>query len=480
MNGRISKNAEIKAVIYKNGTELKDAGFVISETELVADSSDSGWFRLQEKAKSSGDGEYSIKITAVDSYGQESFAERTFRCDKTPPVLAITEQPASGYSTSTLVVKGTASDANLKTSALKVSLIPSDETKAVKIGVVEFTEPEDGSNEYKWEATFTNLQAEYTLKVTAEDSNKNASEITGSTFMVDLEGPVLSGEIKAGTSEENASLPGNDGTFFVNGKNSVYIKGKVTDYPSGMKSSAYYSVYENITVNEQEKTVADDSKVTEVNLESDGSFMIVVDKSKITKSGAIKAVFFDKAGNYTKTDLLNITFDPTVPKIQSATIADNKDGFTAFESEKITIGSGTSAKTYRNFYINSNNKTWTETDSEGNVVSHTEYPFAISGVATDNLGLKEVKLELSGAKMAASTGSTGTDSGSAGVVQNTFTITDEEKLANWSFEGLDLSGVSTGTLAKITITDKAGNTATEEINIQIDKEKPAALNRRFL
>ena len=474
VSGRISKKAEIKAVIYKNGTELEDAGFVIPESKLVADPSDSGWFKWEGKAKTSGDGEYSIKITAVDSYGQESFAERTFRCDKTPPVLSITEQPASGYSTSTLVVKGTASDANLKTSALKVSLIPSDETKPVKIGVVEFTEPEDDSNEYKWEATFTNLQAEYTLKVSAEDSNKNASEITGSTFMVDLEGPVLSGEIKAGTSEENASLPGNDGTFFVNGKNSVYIKGKVTDYPSGMKSSAYYSVYENITVNEQEKTVADASKVTEVNLESDGSFTIVVDKSKITKSGAIKAVFFDKAGNYTKADLLNITFDPTVPKIQSAAIEDNKDGFTAFESEKITIGSGTSAKSYRNFYINSNNKTWSETDSEGNVVSHTEYPFAISGVATDNLGLKEVKLELSGAKMAASTGSNGTDSGSAGVVQNTFTITDEEKLANWSFDGLDLSGVSTGTLAKITITDKAGNTATEEINIQIDKEKPAA------
>lgn len=474
VSGRISKNAEIKAVIYKNGTELKDAGFVIPESKLVQDSSDSGLFRWQGKAKSSGDGEYSIKITAVDSYGQESFAERTFRCDKTPPVLAITEQPASGYSTSTLVVKGTASDANLKTSALKVSLISSDETKAVKIGVVEFTEPEDGSNEYKWEATFTNLQAEYTLKVTAEDSNKNASEITGTTFMVDLEGPVLSGEIKAGTSEENASLPGNDGTFFVNGKNSVYIKGKVTDYPSGMKSSAYYSVYENITVNEQEKTVADASKVTEVNLESDGSFTIVVDKSKITKSGAIKAVFFDKAGNYTKTDLLNITFDPTVPKIQSATIADNKDGFTAFESNKITFEDGTSAKSYRNFYINSNNKTWSETDSEGNLVSHTEYPFAISGVATDNLGLKEVKLELSGAKMAVVANSTTEGASSSGEVKDSFTITDEEKLANWSFEGLDLTGVETGTLAKITITDKAGNTATEEIYIQIDKEKPAA------
>ncbi|MDY6398158.1 MAG: hypothetical protein SPL22_10560 [Treponema sp.] len=474
VSGRISKKAEIKAVIYKNGTELKDAGFVISETELVQDSSDSGLFRWQGKAKSSGDGEYSIKITAVDSYGQESFAERTFRCDKTPPVLSITEQPASGYSTSTLVVKGTASDANLKTSALKVSLIPSDETKAVKIGVVEVTEPEDGSNEYKWEATFTNLQAEYTLKVTAEDSNKNASEITGTTFMVDLEGPVLSGEIKAGTSEENASLPGNDGTFFVNGKNSVYIKGKVTDYPSGMKSSAYYSVYENITVNEQEKTVADASKVTEVNLESDGSFTIVVDKSKITKSGAIKAVFFDKAGNYTKTDLLNITFDPTVPKIQSATIADNKDGFTAFESNKITFEIGTSAKSYRNFYINSNNKTWSEPDSEGNLVSHTEYPFAISGVATDNLGLKEVKLELSGAKMAVVANSTTEGASSSGEVKDSFTITDEEKLANWSFEGLDLTGVETGTFAKITITDKAGNTATEEIYIQVDKEKPAA------
>ena len=474
VSGRISKKAEIKAVIYKNGTELKDAGFVISETELVQDSSDSGLFRWQGKTKSSGDGEYSIKITAMDSYGQESFAERTFRCDKTPPVLSITEQPASGYSTSTLVVKGTASDANLKTSALKVSLIPSDETKAVKIGVVEFTEPEGGSNEYKWEATFTNLQAEYTLKVTAEDSNKNASEITGSTFMVDLEGPVLSGEIKAGTSEENASLPGNDGTFFVNGKNSVYIKGKVTDYPSGMKSSAYYSVYENITVNEQEKTVADASKVTEVNLESDGSFTIVVDKSKITKSGAIKAVFFDKAGNYTKTDLLNITFDPTVPKIQSATIADNKDGFTAFESNKITFEDGTSAKSYRNFYINSNNKTWSEPDSEGNLVSHTEYPFAISGVATDNLGLKEVKLELSGAKMAVVANSSTEGASSSGEVKDSFTITDEEKLANWSFEGLDLTGVETGTLAKITITDKAGNTATEEIYIQIDKEKPAA------
>ena len=472
VSGRISKKAEIKAVIYKNGTELKDAGFVISETELVQDSSDSGLFRWQGKTKSSGDGEYSIKITAMDSYGQESFAERTFRCDKTPPVLSITEQPASGYSTSTLVVKGTASDANLKTSALKVSLIPSDETKAVKIGVVEFTEPEGGSNEYKWEATFTNLQAEYTLKVSAEDSNKNTSEITGTTFMVDLEGPVLSGEIKAGTSEENASLPGNDGTFFVNGKNSVYIKGKVTDYPSGMKSSAYYSVYENITVNEQEKTVADASKVTEVNLKSDGSFTIVVDKSKITKSGAIKAVFFDKAGNYTKTDLLNITFDPTVPKIQSATIADNKDGFTAFESNKITFE--TSEKSYRNFYINSNNKTWSETDSEGNLVSHTEYPFAISGVATDNLGLKEVKLELSGAKMAVVANSTTEGASSSGEVKDSFTITDEEKLANWSFEGLDLTGVETGTFAKITITDKAGNTATEEIYIQVDKEKPAA------
>ena len=463
VSGSLSKKAEVRGLIFKDGLEVKDAGFVVAESELTQDSS--GLYKWQGEAKTSGDGEYSVKIRAVDSYGQEASEERAFRFDKTAPEIKINEQPESGYSTSTLIVKGSVTDANLKTSAFKVSLIPSDETKATKIGVVEFTEPEEGSNEYKWEATFTNLQAKYTLKVAAFDLNGNSSELDGNTFMVDLEGPEISGAIKAGISQDLLAEAGNDGTFFVNDKNSLYIRGKVSDYPSGMKETAWYSLYENISVNEQEKTVADESKVSKIDLGADGSFTINIDKSKITKSGVIKAVFFDKAGNYTKADLLNITYDPTAPKIQSAQISDKKDGFTACESEKITVVSGDSAKKYRNFYINSSNKTWTETDGEGNTVTHSQAPFTISGVATDNLGLREAKLELAGAKM---------ENEDGGTVKDVFVIRDEEKLSNWSFDGLDLTGLTSGALAKITLTDKAGNSTSEEIYIQIDKEKPAA------
>ena len=404
-----------------------------------------------------------LTITVTDNAENTSTKTLVIKQDNSGPAVADTEFP-SGFAASNVVLKGTVSDANLSSAAdaFKVWLVPvqpegqsATATTTAKEGVISLTKTESGTN---WEASFSSLNdgVQYNIAIVAKDAlgniskySSNASETTaqtgtdtsltavatlGSAFTIDIDAPKLDGAIKIGTAENPTSEIPADG-FFVKNDVPIYIKGKLTDNSASGVKSAYYKLYDSITVNEVNKT----ADASPINVENDGNFTITIAKTLITKSGAINAVFFDNVGNYEKVTLVNFTYDPESPKIQSSTITDKTEHFTAYEN-------GKDSSNNRIFYLNND----------------SPHKFTIGGVATDNLGLAKVQLDLAGSKL--------------GDKSNSFEITDADKLASWSFDDLDLSGVESGALATITLTDKAGNIDSTSLNIQLDKVGPEGIH----
>ena len=165
---------------------------------------------------------------------------------------------------------------------------------------------------------------------------------------------------------------------------------------------------------------------------STGTFSATVPNDKITKSGTIYAKITDNAGNSNDVNLAAVTYDATAPKIQSYALSDNKSGYTAYNSGKDDSGNAV-------YYVN-------------NSTGHT---FTLSGIATDNLGLASAVLSI----------------GSV-----TKEITDEDSLSSYSFTEIDLTSLTGDATAKITLTDKAGNTAEQEFTVKPDTEAPNGLH----
>ena len=402
-------------------------------------------------------------ITITDKAGNTATETLNIQIDVSGPAVTDTDFPTN-YAASNVVLKGKVSDTNLSSAAdaFKVWLVPvpvPGQSATAKEGVISLNSTASGTN---WEASFSSLndEVQYNIAIVAKDALGNRSRYStdpsstiaqtendttsvtdfGDGFTVDTSAPSVSG-IKVGTAENPTEGVPADG-FFVNPTSSIHIVGTLSDGTgSGVKTPAYFKLG-NITVNESEKT----ADGTEAAVNADGTFSISIDSNDINESGVVNAVFFDNVGNYEKVTLLNFTYDDKAPKIQNPAITDNSK-FTAFENGT----EGTSRKVFIN------NTAITASGSTAN--THT---FTVSGVATDNLGLAKIQLDLAGAKL-------GSD-------ENTFEITDADQLANWSFDNLDLRGVASGAVATITLTDKAGNTDTASFYLQIDISAPNGMH----
>ena len=382
------------------------------------------------------DGSYTFAILATDVAEKNTQISRTVKIDTVAPSLGTPEtktessEDASGkawYKTNELRLSGTAADEGGTGVSLVKYQVSDDGTN--------WTSP--ASNEFAgtttWSGSVSGLVSKKTLVkiiVTDNAGNEAESDVLG-PFNIDSTEPELTeASVKVGSSASDAQALE---SYYTNAKSDIFISASVTDEDGGSGVKAVYVLpYKKLT----ESNETDANKASLEN----GTFSYTIKKSDITKSGSIYARIVDYAGNYTDVNLVAITYDITKPKIQSSVITDGSDGYLAYEGGKITKD-GTD---YRKCYVN-------------NSSSHA---FTVSGVATDNLGLSKVKLSLDGAKMESETDS--------------FEITDEDKLSNWSFTGLNLSGLTDGSLAEITVTDKAGNTESEKIYISVDNVAPVA------
>mgnify|MGYP002852688319 CR=1 FL=1 len=376
-----------------------------------------------------------VTFTATDENGRTATKTVSVACDNYAP--RVTLNSYNDFASSSLELTGKITDKNFTkaSSNFKVYLVSTDDLK-IKEGIVTF-----GTTDECWSATFTGLEeAEYNIVVVATDTfgNKSAYKtgsanipneagftgneeiFGGNSFIVDVNAPTLQeNSVKIGENSSNASTAE---SAYVNGKAGIYIEGTAIDTSSGV-SAVYILPYEKLTT-----TTATEENKADFNSET-GKFSISLTKELLTKTGTVYARIVDNAGNTNDVSLTSVIFDNTAPKIQSATISDNSEGFTAYKS-------GTDSSGNDQYYINN---------------SHT---FTLSGITTDNLALAKAELAIEGVTIDP--------------------ITDENKLSEWEFKELNLSGINDGTEAKLIFTDRAGNTAEKSIVLKIDKISPVA------
>lgn len=146
----------------------------------------------------------------------------------------------------------------------------------------------------------------------------------------------------------------------------------------------------------------------------------------------------DNAGNKATTvSAIDVTFDNTNPVLSNLNFTETKGGVT---KDVYSSGSGDTLK-----YFTNNSAAAGRT-------------FKISGIATDNIGIQSVSLDVE----------TNPTTSPATKLE---TQTINEPNGNWEF---DITGWSdwTGAKAKVTVKDKAGNTVSKELNISFDTTDP--------
>lgn len=378
-----------------------------------------------------------VTFTAKDKNNRETNQTVTVKCDNKAPVVSI--DSTNQYYTSAPLLSGTISDTNLTgtSSDISVYLVKTTDSSVVKDGAVTVS----GTS---WNAAFSGVDAgTYGIVIVAADTFGNesayktdsvsvpssasfsgtATALSASEITIDATAPELSGSVKVGTAANPTSSV--DSAFYTNGSADIYITGKVADENGGSgidSDSVWILPYSKVTSD----TATTENKAT---VDSDGNFAFTISHSSITKSGNVYLRVTDKAGNINDVTLFAITYDATKPKIQSYALSDNTIGFTAYNSGKDSSGNAV-------YYVN-------------NGTTHT---FTLSGIATDNLGLASAVLSINGTKIKE--------------------IKDEDSLSSYSFDSIDLSSYSGDASAKITLKDKAGNTAEQDFTIKLDTAAP--------
>lgn len=274
------------------------------------------------------------------------------------------------------------------------------------------------------------------------------------TFKVDSNPPTIESKYFQKGSEAKASVDGTvyiksqtDGTDFVlygnyadgnteSGVTALTIKNGTTTIPA---SSITYS-----TAVLPETAGGTFGSYEAYNAASAGSYKSWKAEFNVNASGRITVEGGDKAGNRTTTiTALDIAVDNTVPVVSNV---------------NFTETTGTVTKDVYSTTVGSNVTYFTNNTVEGRT-------FAISGIATDNVGLQKVSLNI------ANTATTNT--------AEPLTYVDNNPTGNWSFTVGGWSGWSTGATATVTVTDKAGNESTASLNIQFDTTAPSLDNTKF-
>lgn len=229
-------------------------------------------------------------------------------------------------------------------------------------------------------------------------------------------------------------------TQFTNCAANFDVDGTFEDNASGVKSVVLDIVNDKDSTTVHTITLNKDSTgwtQTETNNGKSGTWRATIPATNseifpenTTATFSVIAKVTDVAGNSSSSNIFNIQIDRVAPEFKNTLLA-------------------TTSATYKVYRPDEEADTYNVNPSNGT--------FSISGVATDDYGVAEVSLSIPGLE-------------DISPVEN----------ASFNFAGLDLSGLSgTSTTATLTVTDKAGNTATKPVTINFDKTGPSLVADDF-
>ena len=403
------------------------------------------------------DGTYTYKITVTDDAGKTNSVTATIILKTVAPEITVSTPAfnANGISTKwqtskNVTVSGTATSSanitgvyyiiNKKTTDTAPTTTPTNPKDEASWEAAGWTAA-SGTN--SWSINLENLSESSSankLYISAADEANNATTIITRTIRVDATAPTLEPLLyQLGDSMTPAAA---EGQIYAGGDKNLIIYGKVSDTVSGVSSLSFklkdntitptikYSLTENPS---EGQTVADLTydKDLSGNQSKVRYWKATIDKTLIDSKdecGDLIVTSKNDAGISTSdVKIFTISYDDKVPAISN-----------------ISIDSTT-----KKHYKESETVYWV---NQGTTASPNK--ITISGVATDNFGIKEVALYFDGTKKG--------------------TVT--ENPSEWSFENLDLSSYAeTATIAaKVIATDVSEKTFEKTFTIKFDKTSPVS------
>ena len=430
VNGTIKDGSGIAAIsrqIYKvEETDIKVGTEVTLESAATIEEIVAGTTWADTIQKATENGIYKVVYTAKDKYEQPVIYELVFSMDIEKPTVDTVKFDDEDITNVDLTSKW------YKKNSGEFSIITSDSGSSVasvsysKDGTTWISMAANSEQENLWNSniTFDGEVLTKDLYIKAVDLAGNESEIKHFELQIDLKAPALNVEV---LNLKNEVVEGN---LYVNGKNSVNIRGTYSDAESGALPLKF-------TIDETD--ITESVTITPVN-EAQGTFSAVIAKTAL-KSGTFKVIGKDNAENEIEVDATTIILDTEDPEIKELSLFMQK-----------TEGENTVSKqAYKkvNAESDSNARYYIRNKKDGKL--------NISGTATDNIAFDKITLNISGIK-----------------IENSEPVEIElESIETaWSFDNIDLSEWKSVSSAKLTATDLVGNSVEVNFDIIFDETNP--------
>lgn len=368
---------------------------------------------------------YTLTLTASDNYSQKSSEDLKLGLDTQKPVWSDDSFKVGGkafasgtdhtwYKSSTLQFEGKFNESGSGIDHVEYSVTKAGETEPVSDTFAPNTDGSFKQNLGEFIAKVTDGAATANkIKFFAVDKAGNKSEESEFEIYIDSEVPTVS---------SNQS-----GNQYSNKSNSITVTGTAEDDSSGVESVT-------LTVTEDGQTAVK----TTVNASSTDSFAnwtATIPSSFLSeledKTYAVKATVTDKAGNKSSSKLFSIDVDAEKPTIKNVSLSDGGGTYSVYETKE----SGSTV-----YYIHSGNN------------------FLLSGSVQDSKsGIKSIVV----------------NDGTSDIVSQI-----DGKDVTALPVTLDLSNYASAdsVTLKITATDNAGNTESQNVLVKIDNLAPKALH----
>ena len=426
--GTVSKKLETKiecSVARADGTEVDSSAYTFEYSIADAKNTSGTYDWTGSIILPETDGLYTLTLTASDNYSQKSSVDLKLGLDTKKPVWSDDDFKVGGkafvsgtdhtwYKSSTLQFEGKFSESGSGIDHVEYSVTKAGETEPVTDKFAPNTDGSFKQNLGEFVAKVTDGAATANkIKFFAVDKAGNKSDESEFEIYIDSEVPTVS---------SNQS-----GNQYSNKSNSITVTGTAEDDSSGVESVT-------LTVTEDGQTSVK-TTVDATPTDSFANWTATIPSSFLSeledKTYAVKATVTDKAGNKSSSKLFSIDVDAEKPTIKNVSLSDEGGTYSVYETKE----SGSTV-----YYIHSGNN------------------FLLSGSVQDSKsGIKSIVV----------------NDGTSDIVSQI-----DGKDVTALPVTLDLSNyASAGSVTlKITATDNAGNTESQNVLVKIDDIAPKALH----
>ena len=425
--GTVSKKLEtkIECSVEKDGTEVDSSSYTFEYSIADAKNTSGTYDWTGSIILPETDGLYTLTLTASDNYSQKSSADIKLGLDTEKPSWNDDDFKVGGksfasgtdhtwYKSSTLQFEGKFAESGSGIDHVEYSVTKAGETESASDTFAPNTDGSFKQNLGEFIAKVTDGAATANkIKFFAVDKAGNKSDESEFEIYIDSEVPTVS---------SNQS-----GSQYSNKSNSITVTGTAEDDSSGVESVT-------LTVTEDGQTSVK-TTVDATSTDSFATWTATIPSSFLSgledKTYAVKATVTDKAGNKSSSKLFSIDVDAEKPTIKNVSLSDEGGTYSVYETKE----SGSTV-----YYIHSGDN------------------FLLSGSVQDSKsGIKSIVV----------------NDGTSDIVSQ---INGKDVTA--LPVTLDLSSyASAGSVTlKITATDNAGNTESQDVLVKIDNLAPKALH----